>query len=212
MSERYDAIIIGAGIIGANLGFELSKVGYATLNIDKLPAAGYGSTSNSCAIIRTHYSTVDGAAHGLRGLSSTGRTGRRTWASKTSAASPIPRSAAAGLLETDAQRHLKHGRAHLDALGIPYEDWEPTPSSRRLPVFDLARHGPPKRAGRSGFGEPTGGGASERAVLLARRRATSPIRSSRRTTSSAPRRPMGARFRFNAEVTAIRRRTAGSPA
>ena len=39
---RYDAIIIGAGIIGANLGFELSKAGYKTLNIDKLPTAGYG--------------------------------------------------------------------------------------------------------------------------------------------------------------------------
>ena len=65
--EQFDAVIIGAGIIGANLGFEMSKAGYRTLNIDKLPAAGYGSTSNSCAIIRTHYSTWAGVAMAYEG-------------------------------------------------------------------------------------------------------------------------------------------------
>ena len=49
MGKSYDAIIIGAGIIGAAVGLELSKQGRKTLNIDRLPAAGYGSTSNSCA-------------------------------------------------------------------------------------------------------------------------------------------------------------------
>ena len=46
MTQKYDAIIIGAGIIGACIAFELSKKGYKTLNVDKLDAAGYGSTSN----------------------------------------------------------------------------------------------------------------------------------------------------------------------
>jgi sarcosine oxidase subunit beta len=70
MSERrrYDAIIIGAGIIGANLGFEMSKSGFKTLNIDKLPAAGYGSTANSCAIVRCHYSTWSGVAMAYEGF------------------------------------------------------------------------------------------------------------------------------------------------
>jgi glycine/D-amino acid oxidase-like deaminating enzyme len=66
MSARYDAIIIGAGIIGACTAFELAKRGWRTLNVDRLPAAGYGSTGSSCAIIRTHYSTLDGAALGGR--------------------------------------------------------------------------------------------------------------------------------------------------
>ena len=60
--SSYDAIIIGAGVIGAAIGYELSKTGRRTLNIDKLPAAGYGSTSNTCAIIRFGYSTYDGVA------------------------------------------------------------------------------------------------------------------------------------------------------
>ena len=41
MSGTYDAVIIGAGIIGAATAFELSKCGYRTLNVDMLPAAGY---------------------------------------------------------------------------------------------------------------------------------------------------------------------------
>jgi len=60
--KTYDAIIIGAGVIGAAVGYELAKKGRRTLNIDFLPAAGYGSTSNSCAIIRLYYSTLDGTA------------------------------------------------------------------------------------------------------------------------------------------------------
>ncbi len=52
--NTYDVIIIGAGIIGAATAYELSKKGYRTINLDMLPAAGYGSTSNSCAIIRLY--------------------------------------------------------------------------------------------------------------------------------------------------------------
>ena len=62
MTKHYDQIIIGAGITGVSIAFELSKKGYKTLVVDKLPAAGLGSTSSTCAIIRTHYSTLEGTA------------------------------------------------------------------------------------------------------------------------------------------------------
>ena len=45
MNNHYDAIIIGAGIIGSAVGFELAKKGWKTLNVDRNSAAGYGSTS-----------------------------------------------------------------------------------------------------------------------------------------------------------------------
>ena len=67
MTERYDAVIIGAGVIGAATAFELAKLGYKTLSVDKLPAAGYGPTSNSCAVIRMHYSTCDGIIFAYEG-------------------------------------------------------------------------------------------------------------------------------------------------
>ena len=83
MGEKVDAIIIGAGVIGAATAFELCKRGYTTLNIDKLPSARYGLMSNSCAIVRAHYSSLDGVRHGLNGTANgsafgaTRNTGRR---------------------------------------------------------------------------------------------------------------------------------------
>ena len=68
MNRTADVVIIGAGVIGSSTAFELSKRGYKTLNIDKLPASGYGSTSNSCAIVRAHYSTWDGVAMAYEGF------------------------------------------------------------------------------------------------------------------------------------------------
>ena len=35
MNKKADAIIIGAGVIGSSVAFELAKRGYKTLNIDK---------------------------------------------------------------------------------------------------------------------------------------------------------------------------------
>ena len=68
MNRTADVVIVGAGVIGSATAFELAKRGYKTLNIDKLPASGYGSTSNSCAIVRAHYSTWDGVAMAYEGF------------------------------------------------------------------------------------------------------------------------------------------------
>ena len=66
MSNTHDAIIIGAGIIGAATALALGRAGRKALVIEKLPASGYGSTGASCAIIRPYYSTVDGSALAYR--------------------------------------------------------------------------------------------------------------------------------------------------
>ena len=57
MTKAFDAIIVGAGVIGTSIGYQLTRRGWRTLNIDRLSASGQGSTSSSLAIIRTHYST-----------------------------------------------------------------------------------------------------------------------------------------------------------
>ncbi len=62
MSNSFDAVIIGAGIIGAATALALARAGRKVLAVEKLPASGYGSTGASCAIIRPYYSTVDGSA------------------------------------------------------------------------------------------------------------------------------------------------------
>ena len=62
MGKAFDAIIVGAGVIGTSIGYQLATRGWRTLNIDRLSASGQGSTSSSLAIIRTHYSTREGCA------------------------------------------------------------------------------------------------------------------------------------------------------
>ena len=62
MDNELGVIVIGAGIIGCAVAYELARSGRRVACVDKNTTAGSGSTANSCAIIRTHYSTMDGAA------------------------------------------------------------------------------------------------------------------------------------------------------
>jgi sarcosine oxidase subunit beta len=62
VKTKSNAIIIGSGIIGCSIAFEQSKKDWKTLNVDKLTAAGLGSTSNSRTVVRVHYSTLEGTA------------------------------------------------------------------------------------------------------------------------------------------------------
>ena len=64
----FDAVVIGAGVIGAATAFELGRRGRRVLCVDKLAAAGFGSTVNSCAIVRFTYSTYTGVAMAYEGL------------------------------------------------------------------------------------------------------------------------------------------------
>ena len=79
MTEKFDAVIIGAGIIGCAIAYELAKGGRKVVSVDKNATAGSGSTGNSCAIIRTHYSTLNGAALAKSNYPFW-KTGRDTWA------------------------------------------------------------------------------------------------------------------------------------
>jgi len=78
MSKTHDAIIIGAGIIGAATAFALGRAGRKVLVIDKLPASGYASSGPT-----TRPST---ARRWPTRATSTGATGPSSWASRTSAA------------------------------------------------------------------------------------------------------------------------------
>ena len=55
MSQSYDVIIIGAGIMGSAAAFELAKRGLKVALVDK-KGVGVGGTGQSSAIIRQHYS------------------------------------------------------------------------------------------------------------------------------------------------------------
>jgi sarcosine oxidase subunit beta len=155
MSESYDAIIIGAGIIGAATALELSKRGCRTLSLDKLPAAGYGSTGASCAIIRTHYSTLDGAA-----LAYEGYFYWKDWPGyvgvEDESGLALYYDTGALVMKTEGNNHLRTICANMDELAIPYEHWDQARILERLPHFDLGRYGPAKHRDDPAFGVAEG--------------------------------------------------------
>ena len=155
MSKRYDAIIIGSGIIGGAIGLELAKRGSRTLTVDKLPAAGYGSTSNTCAIIRFHYSTAEGMAlaresyyHWLDWPKFIGAPDERGMAHYINTGCLV--------IKDEENQYLEHVMANLDDLKIAYEELGPQQLGEFLPFVDTRQFGPPVLADDPRFGEPTG--------------------------------------------------------
>ncbi|MDJ0684687.1 MAG: FAD-dependent oxidoreductase [Alphaproteobacteria bacterium] len=200
MAETADAIIIGAGVIGAATAYEMAKAGYKTLTLDRNKVAGHGSTSGSCAIIRVHYSTLEGTAFAYEGYHYW-----RDWADylEAPASAELAKFLETGCLvmRTDQNAMMESHMAHCNALHIPYEVWSAEAVMRRLPVYEMKRYWPAKRMDDTGFGEPTGGTVSGGVFFPTAGYVTDPALSAQNLMDAAIRH--GARARYGARVTAI---------
>ncbi len=58
MTETYDAIVVGAGVIGASTAFHLAKLGGLKVCVVERTGVCTGGTAKSCAIVRSHYSVA----------------------------------------------------------------------------------------------------------------------------------------------------------
>ena len=159
MDQSFDAVIIGAGVIGAAIGYEMSKTGRKTLNVDMLPAAGYGSTSNSCAVIRVHYSTISGTA-----LAYESYFDWKNWPEYLGVEDERGfaefREIGCLVMKTEQNGYLKNICGNVAALNIPFEEWDGAQIVRELPLYDLQKFSPARLMNTDGFGEPTGGSLS----------------------------------------------------
>ena len=202
MGERFDAIIIGAGIIGACIAKELAARGWRTLNVDRLPAAGYGSTGASCAIIRSHYSTYDGAALAYEGFFYW-----RDWAGYVGVEDErgFARFHETGCLvyKTAQNNYLASVLKHTRALGIPHEEWDSERIRGRLPFVDLHAFGPPKQPDHPRFGQSAGDEVLSAVFFPYAGYVNDPQLATHNVQRSAE--AKGGVFRFNAEVVEIRR-------
>ena len=152
MEKIFDAIIIGAGVIGSAIGFELSKKGYKTLNLDSNPTSGYGSTAASCAIIRVHYSTFDGCALAYEGY--------HYWKDWENYLGCMDEKGLAKFIEcgcmiykTEANQYLKKVIQRAIELNIPYKEWDPKDIKVNLPIVDTHKFGPVKLPTDPNFGK-----------------------------------------------------------
>jgi len=154
MPNQYDAIIIGTGIIGGAIGLEIARRGSRTLNVDKLPAAGYGSTSNTCAIIRFHYSTAEGVAMA--------RESYYYWLDWPKHVGAPDESGMAHYINTgclvikeEENHYCEHVMARLDDLKVAYEELGPEELEEFLPFIDPHHFGPPVLAEDPRFCQPS---------------------------------------------------------
>jgi len=138
-SQTADAVVIGAGVIGSAVALELARRGLSVIAVDKLPAAGYGSTSSSSAVVRFNYSTRAGVAMAWEGVHYW-----TAWADHIgSIDGPLVDFENVPMIQlTDAETNLRCV-PFFDEFGVPYEDLSADELSERFPVFDLRQFGPP---------------------------------------------------------------------
>ncbi len=150
-----DAIVVGAGVMGASIALELSRAGFTCVVVDRGRAPGDGSTSASSGIVRFNYPTPDGVA--LSWESSA------RWDAWEHHLGLVPDQ---GLATVD-----RCGMAFLDVpifprdrmvalltqAGIPVEEWGPGDLRAAYPGIDAGRHYPPKPVHSEAFlAEPRG--------------------------------------------------------
>jgi len=155
MTKTTDAIIIGSGVIGSAIAFELAKAGMKTLNVDRNSQIGHGSTSGSCAIIRMHYSTFDGTAFAWEGYHYW-----RDWADYLGLPASVDlanfRQVGCLVLKTKDNGFMQKHIDNAHALGIPMEEWSPETIVEKLPIYSLESYAPARAMDDPEFGKPNG--------------------------------------------------------
>ncbi len=150
-----DAIIIGTGVIGAAIAFEMSKAGWKALSLDRNAQVGHGSTAGSCAIIRMHYSTFDGTAFAWEGYHYW-----RDWANYLGLPDTADlaqfRETGCLVVKTEANGFLEKHKKYSAELDCPFEEWTPERITERLPIYSLDSFAPARRMDDPEFGQPNG--------------------------------------------------------
>ncbi|MEL6891641.1 MAG: FAD-dependent oxidoreductase, partial [Actinomycetota bacterium] len=144
------AVVVGAGVIGTAVAFELARRGHRVVCVDKGPGPGYGSTSASSAVIRFSYSTPTGVAAAWEGMHYW-----KHWVDYLGCDDELGHArliqCGMALLIADARGHHERVQPIWDRLGVPYEHWDLDELRRRMPAFDVRRFGPPARADQPDF-------------------------------------------------------------
>ncbi|MDE2761697.1 MAG: FAD-dependent oxidoreductase [Gemmatimonadota bacterium] len=208
MNHDYDAIIIGAGVIGACTGFELARKGYRTLNVDKQPAAGSGSTSSTCAIIRFHYSTPEGCAMARESYFHWLDWGRYLGVPDEMGLAKYVNTGCL-VVKNDGNHDLVRVTAVLDELHVAYEDLRAEEVAARFPWIDTRAYGPPVSTDDERFGEPTGGHIRGAVYIPESGYIDDPTLACHNVQRACEAR--GGEFRFGAEVVEILREGGRAP-
>lgn len=138
-----DAIVIGSGIVGAGVAYELARGGRDVVVVDRQRGPGLGSTSASSAIVRFHYSTFEGIATAWEA-----KFGWEEWSEYLglSSADGTARYHRTGVLNLDfPDFDTTKVEALFERVGVPYERLTAVDLADRFPALDTGSYYPPKR-------------------------------------------------------------------
>jgi sarcosine oxidase subunit beta len=197
-----EVVIVGAGVVGCSIALALSKRGYRTLNIDKLPAAGYGSTSHSSAIVRPIYSHSTSAA-----LAHESRSYWLNWEAFIGPGAPngYARYEECGgivLIREGEEAQYAANLNALDDIDVDYKILTEAELSALYPGICLDSFGPPKRLSEESFGLPNSGKITSALMVDAAGYVSDPQLATQNLQYAAMQ--LGATFRCGQEIVAIR--------
>ena len=195
-----DAIIIGTGVIGTAIAFEMAKLGWKTVSLDRNTQIGHGSTAGSCAVIRMHYSTFDGTAFAWEGYHYW-----RDWKDYLGLPSNTNyakfKECGCLVMRTEKNGYLKKHLNNSHLLQIPLEEWDSAKIKARLPIYSLDSYSPPKLRVDENFGISNGKRIEGGVYWPNAGYVTDPALSSQNLADAAQK--FGAEFRLGVEVIEI---------
>ena len=144
------AIVIGAGVIGCSIAFEMAAKGYEVISIDKAQGPGQGSTSASSAVVRFNYSTFDAVALAWESFHCW-----KNWPEHLGKKQErYSKMIDVGVVMLDAPVISGEKTSQLfDAVGIPYEVWNSTDLLKNVSGIDVGKYWPPKTLADDAFWE-----------------------------------------------------------
>ena len=144
------AIVIGAGVIGCSIAFEMAAKGYEVISVDKAQGPGQGSTSASSAVVRFNYSTFDAVALAWESFHCWKNWPQHLGEKQERYSKIID----VGVVMLDAPVISGEKTSQLfDAVGIPYEVWGSSDLSKNITGIDAGKYWPPKRLDDEAFWE-----------------------------------------------------------
>ena len=142
------AIVIGAGVIGCSIAFEMAAKGYEVIAVDKAQGPGQGSTSASSAVVRFNYSTFDAVALAWESFHCW-----KNWPEHLGKKQErYSKMIDVGVVMLDAPVISGEKTSQLfDAVGIPFEVWNSKDLSKNVTGIDAGKYWPPKKLDDDGF-------------------------------------------------------------
>lgn len=150
-----EVAVIGAGVIGCAVAWELSRKGANTTVIDRNGDVGHGSTSASCGIVRRFYST--------RTMTGMAEEGAQVWANwrthlGVDDSVQLARFERPGMLFIPQvmDEGIEGIVQHMQEIGVAVELLTPENVAERFPFLDTGSHWPVRQPADSDFFEKTG--------------------------------------------------------